>query len=265
MLIASDHTALAYAGTVIQQRHEMLSLTDMWKASGGQENREPFNWARFEGKAFIEAVSIAHNLSETQVMTAKPGKGGGTFAHWQIALAYAKYLSPEFHMWCNTVVRERMEGRTAPEPLTASQTGGIVKAVANASIAAQLTPLIAEMRAVLSGFDPSQIVVSDYQPMLAILQQRDVGPRKRRQLSQRCSSRCKRWLITQNRGADIRLSRETKRYLFQVVAAAEWMQAEGNAIIADHLARVAGQAVMQFRPRPALVPSLPLHPPGDRA
>src|SRR5690606_20782518 len=24
-------------------------------------------------------------------------------------LAYAKYLSPEFHMWCNQVVRERME------------------------------------------------------------------------------------------------------------------------------------------------------------
>lgn len=26
-------------------------------------------------------------------------------------MAYAKYLSPEFHMWCNTVVRERMHGR----------------------------------------------------------------------------------------------------------------------------------------------------------
>jgi hypothetical protein len=31
-------------------------------------------------------------------------------AHWQIALAYAKYQSPEFHMWCNEVVRAHMEG-----------------------------------------------------------------------------------------------------------------------------------------------------------
>jgi hypothetical protein len=42
----------------------------------------------------------------------EPGRNGGTWAHWQIALAYAKYLSPEFHMWCNTVVRAHMEGRT---------------------------------------------------------------------------------------------------------------------------------------------------------
>ena len=35
-------------------------------------------------------------------------------AHWQIGIAYAKYLSPEFHVWCNTVVRDRMEGKLVP-------------------------------------------------------------------------------------------------------------------------------------------------------
>jgi hypothetical protein len=39
------------------------------------------------------------------------GKGGETVAHWQIGLAYAKYLNPQFHMWCNEVVRAHMEGR----------------------------------------------------------------------------------------------------------------------------------------------------------
>ena len=102
--------SLVYGGVAIRDRGEMLSLTDMWKAAGSPENREPFNWSRFEGKGFIEAVSVAHNLSEDQVMTTKRGKGGATFAHWQIGLAYAKYLSPEFHMWCNEVVRARMEG-----------------------------------------------------------------------------------------------------------------------------------------------------------
>lgn len=29
-------------------------------------------------------------------------------------MAYAKYLSPEFHAWCNQVVRDHMEGRNVP-------------------------------------------------------------------------------------------------------------------------------------------------------
>lgn len=103
---------LVYNGVTIAARSEKLSLTDMWKSAGSPVNREPWNWARFEGKAFIEAVSLSHNLSEAQVMVTKKGKGGSTFAHWQIGLAYAKYLSPEFHMWCNSVVRERMEGKS---------------------------------------------------------------------------------------------------------------------------------------------------------
>lgn len=103
-------TPLVYKGEIIRDRGEMLSLTDMWKAAGEPENREPYNWGRFEGKAFIEAVAIAHNLSETQVLTKRQGRNGGTMAHWQIGLAYAKYLSPEFHMWCNEVVRQKMEG-----------------------------------------------------------------------------------------------------------------------------------------------------------
>lgn len=43
------------------------------------------------------------------------GKTQGTFAHWQLALAYAKYLSPEFHMWANQVVKERFEEMADPE------------------------------------------------------------------------------------------------------------------------------------------------------
>jgi hypothetical protein len=41
--------------------------------------------------------------------TFAPLTGGdvATRAHWQIGLAYAKSLSPKFHLWCNTVVRER--------------------------------------------------------------------------------------------------------------------------------------------------------------
>ena len=42
------------------------------------------------------------------VVTAR-GNGGSTWAHWQLALAYARYLSPAFHAWCNAVVRNAVE------------------------------------------------------------------------------------------------------------------------------------------------------------
>jgi hypothetical protein len=43
------------------------------------------------------------------------GRLGGTWAHWQLALSYARYLSPQFHLWCNTVVRSAMEHLDGPE------------------------------------------------------------------------------------------------------------------------------------------------------
>lgn len=90
----------------VAARGDMLSLTDMWKAHGSDPARQPSNWlGSADAMNFIEVL----NPGNSGVM-AKKGKNGGTYAHWQIAMAYAKYLSPEFHMWCNTVVRERMEG-----------------------------------------------------------------------------------------------------------------------------------------------------------
>ncbi|MDO9713867.1 KilA-N domain-containing protein [Paracraurococcus lichenis] len=41
-------------------------------------------------------------------MATTRGRYGATWAHWQLALAYARYLSPEFHLWCNTVVRDAL-------------------------------------------------------------------------------------------------------------------------------------------------------------
>ncbi|CAH1661631.1 KilA domain-containing protein [Hyphomicrobiales bacterium] len=108
---------LVYNGEAIRDKNEMLSLTDMWRAAGADEARRPANWARKEGKEFIAYASEILNMPLGHIQTQRGGSGSGrgaTFAHWQIALAYAKYLSPEFHMWCNSVVRERMEGRRQP-------------------------------------------------------------------------------------------------------------------------------------------------------
>lgn len=102
-------TTLSFNGVTIRDRDEMLSLTDMWRAQGADPAQQPANWlASQEARRFLSVFAEIHNPGNSGVI-AKKGKNGGTYAHWQIGLAYAKYLSPEFHMWCNTVVRERME------------------------------------------------------------------------------------------------------------------------------------------------------------
>jgi hypothetical protein len=45
----------------------------------------------------------------------KRGVGGGTWAHWQLALSYAQYLSPELHLAVNQVFKERLEETLNPE------------------------------------------------------------------------------------------------------------------------------------------------------
>lgn len=43
------------------------------------------------------------------------GGGGGTVAHWQLALAYAQYLSPEIHLQVNQVFKNHVEELVDPE------------------------------------------------------------------------------------------------------------------------------------------------------
>ena len=101
---------LCYNGNNIERRGDMLSLTDMWKAGGSSESKRVVDWLRTQpAKEFIDFLALTHNVVPDHLIISKPGKGGGTFGHWQIGLAYAKYLSHGFHVWCNTVVRDHME------------------------------------------------------------------------------------------------------------------------------------------------------------
>lgn len=131
--------ALTYDGTAIRRRGTMLNLTDMWRAAGGDDSRRPADWlAQEDAKRFraytrwrwpdsAAPAADPHgrggpNASHAGIwrfdadglVAAARGNGGGTWAHWQLALAYAKYLSPAFHAWCNQVVRDAMERSGGP-------------------------------------------------------------------------------------------------------------------------------------------------------
>lgn len=107
---------LVYNNVVIAERDQALSMTDMWRAAGSPAGRGPNDWLSLSSaKEFISYIEATFNAGIPGI-SATRGRGGGTFAHWQIGLAYAQYLNPAFHAWCNTVVRAHMEGAPAPKP-----------------------------------------------------------------------------------------------------------------------------------------------------
>ncbi|RFD18700.1 KilA-N domain-containing protein [Komagataeibacter melaceti] len=108
--MSTNKGVLVYNEKPINFCDEMLCLTDMWKAAGKPASSSPAEWQRSaDAEKFIEFISETQNMGISHVIKSNPGKGGGTWAYWQIAFAYAKKLSPEFHAWVNQAAREKME------------------------------------------------------------------------------------------------------------------------------------------------------------
>jgi len=110
-----------------------ISLNDMWVAAGCPEGKlDPRRWGQNPcektsgssgkisisggpGYEFIEFIAKSLNVNAGDIYKTRRGKHGGTWVHWQIALAYAKYLSPEFHAWANQAIKDRIEEDHNPE------------------------------------------------------------------------------------------------------------------------------------------------------
>lgn len=84
---------------------EEMNLTEMWRASKKSVSHNPNNWMRKEGSEFIKTMHSNATDSRISIRT-KRGQGGGTFAHWQIGMEYARYLSPELAAICNQIVKD---------------------------------------------------------------------------------------------------------------------------------------------------------------
>lgn len=102
--------------TLVFTHDKKINLTDMWRAADGTASQRPANWLDLEGtRNFLESLKEKLNVEKTYILEKTRGVGGGTWGHYQVALAYAKYLSPEFHIWCNEVVKERIETQGVPK------------------------------------------------------------------------------------------------------------------------------------------------------
>ena len=95
---------------------DMVNLNQLHLASGKRKNQAPAQWLRLATSIrFIDKLTEYANVDKSHILKTARGEGGGTQAHWQIALAYAKYLSPEIHLQINQVFRERLQELIDPE------------------------------------------------------------------------------------------------------------------------------------------------------
>jgi len=102
----------------IHHEGEMVSLTDLWKAAGNPKNKNPKFWLKIDSTIqLIATIGNILKVSETHLLKTKRGKGGGTWAHKHIALAYAKYLDPKLHVLVNQIFFERVEEEKYPEKI----------------------------------------------------------------------------------------------------------------------------------------------------
>lgn len=146
----TQHPTLILGGTPVRTNVDgLVSLTDIYAAAEvaglAESKRKPGDWAREAGADFIDFIAENLNTRKSGIYLTKRGKhGGGTFAHKQIALAYAKYLSPALHAQVNdTFLRAKAGDVTLADEIadkaTPEQQDWLAKRVAGKAARGQFT------------------------------------------------------------------------------------------------------------------------------
>lgn len=240
---------LTLNGQPIRDRGEMLSLTDMWKAAGSDPSKRPADWSRKEGASFIDHMNAVLNVPQGHILAGERGRTGQTFGHWQIALAYAKYLSPAFHAACNAVIRERMEGRalrpsfdglvTTLDPAVRQAIGGIVKGIIHREITDAIPHVVDRLVEQRLSADP-RIAALDYVSVVDVLDKEwKVPPKGRRSIQRRVLNRLKAHCLANGiRGSKAPYS---GTWIFPRHEAGAFIREHCGNMIVDHIEKVSGQ------------------------
>lgn len=87
----------------------MVNATEMAKAFG----KPPYEWLRLPStEAFMVALEATGKTRRSEMIHSV--NGVGTWMHEDVAIEFARWLSPEFAIWCNDRIKELMKvGMTA--------------------------------------------------------------------------------------------------------------------------------------------------------
>lgn len=95
-----------------------ICLTDIWNSFGADKKKSPYEWLKKESTIeFIDYLKtlIPHKKGVLELVKSSKGKYGATYADKQLALTFAKWLSPEAHKIVNDVFFERLEEEKNPQ------------------------------------------------------------------------------------------------------------------------------------------------------
>lgn len=249
---------LVYNGEVIRDKGEMLSLTDMWKAAGAEASRNPAEWLRSaDANRFTDFLANTLNMGKSHdemVKVVRGGRAPGTWANWQIAMAYAKYLSPSFHAWCNEVVRERMEGKPSSTAIMLDENakntiGGIVKGI----VLKQIADIREEVRGFMLTADPRRAAL-EFVSVRELLDEAGAIQRRRNGLNRKIGNQLRNRTLLTGHAPPCRRCPHSGVWLFQRDFAARYMAEHGRDLVIAHNERQLGQGVLKF-PRKADKPS----------
>lgn len=103
----------------------MVNATEMAKSFG----KQPSDWTRQKSTAeFLNALSSVRGIPRAELIQSVMGGNStqGTWMHEDVAIEFARWLSPAFAIWCNDRIKELMrDGVTT----TATDDEAIIKAI----------------------------------------------------------------------------------------------------------------------------------------
>lgn len=130
--MSENTTALVVDGKSIRRDGDMWCLTDLWRAVGADRKHQPYEWLRgADAKRFVEFLSTTLDTGNSRLVKsskkAGAAAGGDTWAHWQLALAYAGWISPAYRARVNEVFKAFKDGQLVPVALPSREREELIR------------------------------------------------------------------------------------------------------------------------------------------
>lgn len=124
LLFMNALQVFSYKGSNVTFSNEngmWVNATEMAKPFG----KEAKHWlVNQTTKEFVEELANVRNLTFddlVQVKQGSPDNGGGTWFHEDVAIEFARWLSPLFAIWCNDRIKEILTGTMAKYPMSSDE------------------------------------------------------------------------------------------------------------------------------------------------